>query len=73
MNGKEAIYTILQTEGITQSEAARRIGVSRQNICQALRIDNFSLENFLKICNALGYDVQLKKGRNTITVEPKDK
>ena len=73
MKAVEIARKILEEVGISQKTLAKKIGAKSQqavfnmfNAKQGMRIDNF-----IKIMNALGYDVQVKNRvtDETITVE----
>lgn len=73
MKAVDVARKALEAAGISQKKLANKIGVKTQqavfnmfNAKQGMRVDNF-----IKIMNALGYDVQVKHRitDETITVE----
>lgn len=73
MKAVEIARKVLEEVGISQKKLATKIGVKSQqavfnmfNAKQGMRVDNF-----IKIMNALGYDVQVRNRvtDETITVE----
>lgn len=60
---KSILRTLISEEGVTQQELANRIGVSRQALSQILNRNEFGIryETFLRIVEALGYELVLRK------------
>ncbi len=56
MNTEQKIKAALAIAGISQSELARRLGTSPQNLNQKVKRDALSLEDFAKIAEAIGAD-----------------
>ena len=48
-----------QKQGISQTELARRSGISPQQLSKLERGENCNFNTFLKVCNSLGYDIFL--------------
>ena len=56
----EQIKIIMKRQGLTVSDLAERLGVSRQNVNQLLSRDNFKFSDMVKYAAALGYDVKIE-------------
>ena len=54
----EKIRVVIKRKGITLTELASRLGMSRQNLHSKMERDNFSQEDLLKIAKVLevGYE-----------------
>lgn len=63
MNEKEIIRAAMAAGNITQKELAEELGmVGQQSIGNMLsRKNSMRLDNFVKMLNAMGYDVVVKK------------
>jgi plasmid maintenance system antidote protein VapI len=62
---KEELYSmiekIMEKDGVTQAEVARRIGARRNNINKVMRRrDTVSLEFLIKIAESIGLDIEMK-------------
>ena len=57
------IKRIMDDEGVTQTELARRMQINRQSIQQSLtrKSKNMRVQTLLKILGSLGYDVWIRK------------
>lgn len=53
MTGAERIKVLCVRQGISISELARRLGKSPQNFSAKIKRDNFTVEDFEKIAQAL--------------------
>jgi predicted XRE-type DNA-binding protein len=64
-----AITTIIRERGLTQTAAARELGVhqSRVSAITRGRLDDFSLERLMSFARRLGHDVQISV---TLSTEP---
>lgn len=60
----QIIQTILEQEGITQTEVGRRIGKSKQAVNNMLARDDMRMSTVLHILHAIGYDFIIEKRRN---------
>lgn len=58
--GRERLRLIMKESGVTMSEVAERIGISRQAMYKRMS-GNMSLESFCEIADVLGYEVELRK------------
>ena len=60
MTGKDAMKYAMAEKHITQKDVAIKAGYVRQsNISEVLRSDNARIDNFIRILNACGYDVEM--------------
>ena len=59
-----AIERRVQSWGVKQADAARRLGLTQPRLNDLLRnkINNFSLDSLINIANSAGLDVQLHIG-----------
>lgn len=57
VNPIEYLNILLKRENISFSEIARKLNVSPQNISQALKKNDISIERLQKIAAAAGYDL----------------
>ena len=55
------IDDLVRERGLTQTEAARRMGLSQPDVSRLLRGDfrEYSLERLLRLLNALGRDIDI--------------
>jgi predicted XRE-type DNA-binding protein len=62
-----AIASIIRERGLTQTAAARELGVHQARISAITRgrLDDFSLERLLAIARRLGQDIEITIGRNS--------
>ena len=72
-----SIAALLKQEGLTQADAAKRMGVSQPDISRLLKgqFRPFSLERLMRFLNALGQDVEIavkapvrRRARGKLTV-----
>ena len=55
---------ILKQEGISQSELARRMGISKQALSKLLKQDDLLVSTVIKVIRPLGYEFIIEKRRN---------
>lgn len=60
MKNGRIIKVLVATEGITMTELAKRVGISRQGLYKRLRGD-MMLGSFKECLNAMGYDLYYGK------------
>ena len=60
----EILRKILEQEGISHSEVARRLGISRQAVNNVLLREDARMSTVLHILHAVGYDFIIEKRRN---------
>lgn len=58
------IRTILEQEGISQTEMGRRLGLSKQAVNNLLSREDMRMSTVLHILHAIGYDFIIEKRRN---------
>lgn len=58
---KRLISKLAQTAKgkITQKQIADKSGMRRENVCRMLKGNSMTLDNFIAIADAIGYDVTL--------------
>lgn len=56
----ELVADLLGKQGISQSELARRLGVSRPVVCRLLGGENATLGRVADVLLALGYEVKMQ-------------
>lgn len=61
MDMTEYVKQIMKEEGVTQSELASRVGVSRQRIFDILRRNNSNFNSVKTIMGALGIDTVISR------------
>lgn len=61
------VFEIMQEQGITQAELARRMGKSRAHVCKILGGANLTLDSLASLSVALGCEVDLQFGNNEPT------
>lgn len=67
------IKTILDEKDITKGELAERIGITKQNMSNKIKRDNFSTLELVEIADALGVQLILKDGENEYRIDyPED-
>ena len=56
-----SIHTLIREKGLTQTEAARRLGVDQPKVSALVRgrLSGFSLSRLLRFVRALEYDVEI--------------
>ena len=56
---EKEIYGALKAEGLTQSEIARRRGVTRQTVNDAIKRTPI-VKGFVEMMEAIGYDIEIE-------------
>jgi predicted XRE-type DNA-binding protein len=72
-----AIASVIESEGLTQAQAAKRVGLHQPDVSRLLRgrFDGYSIERLTSILNKLGRDVTIvvaakrKKSEGETTVD----
>ncbi|MBM2815982.1 MAG: hypothetical protein HW421_2744 [Ignavibacteria bacterium] len=49
-----------QKQNLTQTELAKRSGITQQQLSKLERGENCNISTFLKVCNSLGIEIMLK-------------
>lgn len=60
MSAANAIKKYLDKKGMTQTELAKALGITRQNLSNQMSRDNFTLKELYKISRVLGFEIVLK-------------
>ena len=70
MKSNEAIRAVMSADGITQMELANKLGYKTQSgVGNALSRENgMRVDVFVKMMNAMGYDVIVRRGKDEMTV-----
>lgn len=70
MKSNEVVRTVMSADGITQANLAAKLGYSGQSaVGNALSRENgMRVDVFVKMMNAMGYDVVVRRGKDEITV-----
>lgn len=70
MKSNEVVRTVMSTDGITQMELANKLGYKTQSgVGNALSRENgMRVDVFVKMMNAMGYDVVVRRGKDEVTV-----
>ena len=70
MKSNEVVRAIMSADGITQMELANKLGYKTQSgVGNALSRENgMRVDVFVKMMNAMGYDVVVRRGKDEITV-----
>ena len=64
MKAKDIIYKAMKTRKYTQSTLAEVAGFKRvSNVSEILRSQNMRIDNFVKLLNAMGYDVVVENNQ----------
>ena len=63
------IKAILDEKHITKTELAERIGITKQNMSNKIKRDNFSALELVEIADALGVQLILKDGKNEYRID----
>ena len=61
MSIQEIILDIMEQEGITKNELAKRLGISRQAVSQMLSQDDMKMSTVVTILFELGYVFNIEK------------
>ncbi len=68
---KSRLRTLIKTSELSQSEIARRIGVTRGSVGHWLKGGDISRDNLLKLCRALKVDMNEVTGSDSyLDLEP---
>lgn len=62
MTIQEIIADIMWREGVTQTELAKKMGVSRQSVSAMLHGNDIRVSTVLQILKILGYTFKIVKG-----------
>ena len=70
MKSNEVIRSAMKTDGISQANLAARIGYKNQSgVGNALGRENgMRVDVFVKMMNAMGYDVVVRRGKDEMVV-----
>ncbi|WP_406044111.1 helix-turn-helix domain-containing protein [Succinimonas sp.] len=70
MKSNEAVRAVMAADGITQMELANKLGYKTQSgVGNALSRENgMRVDVFVKMMNAMGYDVIVRRGKDEMTV-----
>lgn len=69
MKAKDIIYKAMKTRNYTQSTLADVAGFKRvSNVSEILRSQNMRIDNFVKLLNAMGYDVIVEDNQEKLEV-----
>lgn len=70
MKSNEAVRAVMSADGITQMELANKLGYKTQSgVGNALSRENgMRVDVFVKMMNAMGYDVVVRRGKDEMTV-----
>ena len=67
------IEMIREGKGISKGELAEKIGITKQNMSNKIKRDNFSALELVEIADALGVQLVLKDGQNEYRIDyPED-
>lgn len=65
MTMNDILKQIAKNEGLTQSELARRMGISKQALSKMLNQEDIRVSTVIKIIRPLGYEFIIEKRRNS--------
>lgn len=70
MKSNEVVRTVMSTDGITQANLAAKLGYKTQSgVGNALSRENgMRVDVFVKMMNAMGYDVIVRRGKDEMTI-----
>jgi antitoxin component HigA of HigAB toxin-antitoxin module len=70
MKSNKAIRAVMSSDGITQANLAERLGYKTQSgVSNALSRENgMRVDVFVKMMNAMGYDVVVRRGKDEMTI-----
>ena len=70
MKSNEVVRAVMSADGITQANLAAKLGYSGQSaVGNALSRENgMRVDVFVKMMNAMGYDVVVRRGKDEMTV-----
>jgi antitoxin component HigA of HigAB toxin-antitoxin module len=70
MKSNEAVRAVMSSDGITQANLAAKLGYKTQSgVGNALSRENgMRVDVFVKMMNAMGYDVVVRRGKDEMTI-----
>ena len=70
MKSNEVVRAVMSADGITQMELAKKLGYKTQSgVGNALNRENgMRVDVFVKMMNAMGYDVVVRRGKDEVVV-----
>jgi antitoxin component HigA of HigAB toxin-antitoxin module len=70
MKSNEAVRAVMSADGITQANLAAKLGYKTQSgVGNALSRENgMRVDVFVKMMNAMGYDVVVRRGKDEMTI-----
>lgn len=70
MKSNEVVRAVMTTDGITQANLAAKLGYKTQSgVGNALSRENgMRVDVFVKMMNAMGYDVVVRRGKDEMTI-----
>jgi transcriptional regulator with XRE-family HTH domain len=68
MNHKDTIKELLRSTNTTQAQLGQRVGLTQQAISNYRNRDDILLSTYVRIINALGYDIKIVR-RDELTQE----
>lgn len=70
MKSNEVVRAVMASDGMTQMNLAAKLGYKTQSgVGNALNRENgMRVDVFIKMMNAMGYDVVVRRGKDEITV-----
>lgn len=70
MKSNEAVRAVMSGDGITQANLAAKLGYKTQSgVGNALSRENgMRVDVFVKMMNAMGYDVVVRRGKDEMTI-----
>jgi len=70
MKSNEVVRAVMSADGITQIELANKLGYKTQSgVGNALSRENgMRVDVFVRMMNAMGYDVVVRRGKDEVTV-----
>ena len=70
MKSNEVVRAVMSTDGITQANLAAKLGYKTQSgVGNALSRENgMRVDVFVKMMNAMGYDVVVRRGKDEMTI-----
>lgn len=70
MKSNEVVRAVMSADGITQMELANKLGYKTQSgVGNALSRENgMRVDVFVKMMNAMGYDVVVRRGKDEMSV-----
>ena len=70
MKSNEVVRAVMSADGITQMELANKLGYKTQSgVGNALSRENgMRVDVFIKMMNAMGYDVVVRRGKDEMAV-----